>query len=391
MNSVPARRLPRPRVPALLGAIAVALGLLAGCGGAATRPSVISFNTGQCGVSWRHSLPGPQTLQIYNGSGAGAEVDLIDPANGAIYDEVDDLGPGSTAPLQVDLGSGSYALRCLIEDQDAVTGPVVRIGGHVKGQRAVQPVTEFDLVAPAKQYQVYVTARLVQLVAQARTLAADIQAGNLAAARAAWLSAHLTYEGLGAAYGTFGNFDTEIDGTATGLVGGAQSSQFTGFYRLEYGLWHGQSAQQLSGPAQVLLQDVLGLQAGFPTMEVALLDIGLRTHEIMENALQFQLSDEDDYGSGTTLATTLANIGGTEELLTILHPLLVPRYSALPQVYTWLTKLQALLGAQQQPGGTWTPVSQLSTTAREHIDAAADQLLAELAPIAVITQPRRTT
>ena len=37
-------------------------------------------------------------------------------------------------------------------------------------------------------------------------------------------------------------------------------------------------------------------------------DIGLRTHEILENTLQFQLTGHDDYGGGTTLATTLANI-----------------------------------------------------------------------------------
>ncbi len=122
-------------------------------------------------------------------------------------------------------------------------------------------------------------------------------------------------------------------------------------------------------------------------MEIDLLDIGLRTHEILENALQFQLTGHDDYGSGTTLATTAANITGTEELLTILHPLLVPRYAGLPQVYRWLARLQDLLHAQHH-GGSWTPVSKLSMIAREQIDAAASQSLEDLAPIAVITEPR---
>ena len=76
---------------------------------------------------------------------------------------------------------------------------------------------------------------------------------------------------------------------------------------------------------------MLGLQAAFPAMEVDLLDIGLRTHEILENALEFQLTGQDDYGSGTTLATTAANITGTRELLQILHPLLVARYRGLPR------------------------------------------------------------
>ncbi len=133
---------------------------------------------------------------------------------------------------------------------------------------------------------------------------------------------------------------------------------------------------------------MLALQAAFPAMEVDFLDLGLRTHEILENALQFQLSGHDDYGSGTTLATTGANITGTRELLTILHPILADRYPGLPGVYRWLGRLQALIDARHH-GPAWTPASQLPTLTRQQVDAAASQSLQELAPIAVITEPRR--
>jgi iron uptake system EfeUOB component EfeO/EfeM len=125
-------------------------------------------------------------------------------------------------------------------------------------------------------------------------------------------------------------------------------------------------------------------------MEIPLIDIGLRTHEILENALEFQLTGHDDYGSGTTLATTLANIQGTRELLSLLHPLLVTRYPGLPGVYTWLNRLQTLLEAEHQPDGTWVPVAQLPESARQDIDAACSQALQELAPIASIAEPRNT-
>ena len=115
---------------------------------------------------------------------------------------------------------------------------------------------------------------------------------------------------------------------------------WTGFHRLEYGLWHGQSAGQLTGVANKLVADIRGLRASWPDQEIDLIDMGLRTHEILENALQFQLSGHDDYGSGTTLATTGANIDGTRELLTILHPLLAPRYAGLPAVDSWLDRLR---------------------------------------------------
>jgi hypothetical protein len=58
-------------------------------------------------------------------------------------------------------------------------------------------------------------------------------------------------------------------------------------------------------------------------------------------------------------------------------------------VYAGLDRLDGLLVAEERRGGHWTPVSRLSTDRRQQIDAAAGQLLQELAPIAAITEPRR--
>ena len=261
-----------------------------------------------------------QTFQIRDSATGGAEADLVNPASGAVYAEVAGLGPGTTRPMRLDLGSGRYAFRCLIQDADTLTGPTVRVGGHHQGAPAILPVTTNDLLGPARVYHAYVSAGLNTLAQQVGVLAARIRAGHLDAARAAWLPAHLTYERLGAAYGTFGNYDTEIDGRPDGLPRGVSDPAFTGFYRIEYGLWHGQSARQLDGPAAKLDRDVRALRRFWPGMEINLLDLGLRTHEILENALEFQLTGHDDYGSGTTLATTAANITGTRELLAVLHP-----------------------------------------------------------------------
>ena len=91
-----------------------------------------------------------------------------------------------------------------------------------------------SLSSPDALYRNYVSADLGTLVGQTDALLADVRAGNLSAARQAWLTAHLTYERLGAAYGTFGDFDTEIDGRADGLPGGVNSPGFTGFYETKF-------------------------------------------------------------------------------------------------------------------------------------------------------------
>jgi iron uptake system component EfeO len=370
--------------------LAVSAGILAACGGSAPPANLVSVSNGGCGASWHLAGPGWHTFQIYNGAAEGAEVDLVNPANGAIYAEVNGLGPDTTSPMRLDVGSGSYAFRCLFEDYDPMTGPTVVVGGHTAGTPAILPITSNDLIAPGNEYHAYVAAGLNTLVSQTGVLAADVRAGNLAAARSAWLPAHLTYERLGAAYDSFGSFDTEIDGRPDGLPGGVGSPQWTGFYRLEYGLWHGQGGHELTPVADTLATDIRALRTSWPSTEINLLDIGLRTHEILENALEFQLTGHDDYGSGSTLATTEANVQGTLELLTVLHPLLAGRYAGLPAVYTWLDRLQSLLNQDKRPNGQWIPVSGLGASSREQIDAACSQALEELAPIAAITEPRLT-
>lgn len=199
---------------------------------------------------------------------------------------------------------------------------------------------------------------------------------------------HLQYETLGDAYDAFGDFDTEIDGRADAT--GVASPQWTGFYRLEYGLWHGQSLASLVPVASGLNSDVDQLIAWWQTQQVPLADLGRRAHEVIENALEFQLTGHDDYGSGTTLASTVASITASRVLLALLHPLLAPRYPGLPAVYSGLSQLQSLLEKEQLPNGWWVPVSALPDSARLAIDAACGQVLQELAPVASITEPRNT-
>ena len=360
---------------------------LSACSSGAAQPSnLVTVSSNQCGGAWSVQGPGWHTFQIDNQSTGGGEIDLIDPANGAIYAEVENTGPGTITPMRLNLGSGTYAFMCNFNDFNTQVGAKVTVGGHAKGTPAILPVSYNQTIPYAKKYQAHAEAGLKVLARKTATLAADVRAGDLTAAKKDWLTAHLRYQTLGAAYGTFGDYDGEIDGDANAT--GVNSPDWTGFYRLEYGLWHGQSAKELTPVAATLDKNVKALLAWWPAQQIPLSDVGLRTHEVLENALQFQLTGNDDYGSGTTLATTLANIQGTRYLLSLLHPLLAPRYAGLPAVYSGLDRLQSLIEKEHRPNGMWVPVSALPASARQAIDAACGAVLQSLAPIASITEPR---
>ena len=377
------------RLLAVVACAALTAALTACSSGGSAQPStVIDIDSGQCGGTWSVPGPGWHTLEIDDQDPNGADVDLTDPTNGAVYAEIEDAGPGTTNSLTIDFGSGKYALLCEIDDYNPTQGVTVTIPGHVAGTPAILPVTSNDLIPLVKKYQAEEEAALKVLAPETATLAAAVRAGNLTTARRDWLTAHLQYETLGDAYDAFGNFDTEIDGRADAT--GVSSPQWTGFYRLEYGLWHGQSLTSLVPVADTLNSDVDQLVTWWQTQQVPLTDIGRRAHEIIENALEFQLTGHDDYGSGSTLATVVANIAADRVLLSLLQPLLKARYSGLPAVYSGLDQLQSLLEKERLPDGWWVPESALPASTRQAIDAACGQLLQELAPIASITEPRST-
>ncbi|MGW2419661.1 EfeM/EfeO family lipoprotein [Streptomyces sp. NPDC001709] len=349
---------------------------------------VIDVSESRCGRGWTRPEPGLRTFDLHNSSDGAAEVYLEDPGSQVVYGEVEGIGPGTTRQLTVRLGKGTYAFKCVPDDADAVTGPTVHLTSGQRGPGAA-PVSEHDLIPPALAYQKWVGGGLDDVVRLTTKLKDALDRGDLAAARSAWLPAHLQYERLGAAYDAFGDADGAINGTDAGLPGGVHDKDFAGFHRIEYGLWHGESADGLRAPAAALVKAVTGLRDSWSQTRMDPAQLGLRAHEILENTVQFELTGRTDYGSGSNLATARANLDGTREVLSRLKPLLATRYAGLPELQKKLDRARHTLDALHH-GGPWTPLDRLSRAQRENVNALLGDLVERLASVATLCDPRRT-
>ncbi|PYC88124.1 iron permease [Streptomyces tateyamensis] len=356
--------------------------------GAATV--TVSDAQAECGKGFTVPQPGRQTFQMHNTGSKTSEVYLVNPATSAVYGEIEGLAPGTTRPLTATIGSGDLAWRCVPTGGDPVTSASVHVTGGT-AVKAVLPVAEDDLKAPLDQYKGYVNGGLAELLTLTQKLQADVHGGDLTAAKADWLTAHLRYSSLGAAYGTFADLDKKINGRADGLPAGVADQDFTGFHRVEYGLWHGQSAADLTPAADRLSADVADLVQKFPGQDFDAADLPLRSHEILENTLQFELSGGTDEGSGTNLATAEANVAGTRELLTVLQPLIEQRSpELLATVNAGMKRVGDLLAGAHRADGSWTPVQQLDPRTRAQLNGATGQLLEDLAPIPDLLEIRKS-
>lgn len=386
----------RARLTALLGVLAAIVAVVVVIT-LATRPGVVraapssdtevSAGTDDCGHGWGddgRTLGGAASFDVSNTTIAGVEVYLQSVDTQKVYLDLESIGAGAHAHARVSLGSGRYRFVCLPADADPAHGPTVRVGPAPPGTAltpGIVPVTRVDLIPPAQAYGAWVASRLPVLRQQVAAVAADAEEGDLPAAKRDWLTAHTTYETLGAAYGAFGPAGDAIDGLPRhGL---------TGFHAVEAPLFTGGSAAAAAGPARTLVSDVDTLIARFPEAQIDPGDMGLRAHEIVEDALRDVLGGAADAGSGTELATVDANLTGTIQALEPLRGILAPRYPQLAATEQSIAATQRLVEGFRAADGTWTPLSGLSTSQREHVDAALSETAELLAPVAAICDPRR--
>jgi hypothetical protein len=238
-------------------------------------------------------------------------------------------------------------------------------------------------------YRAYVAARLTSLQSQVAALAAAIAAGNLAQAQAAWLTAHLTWLDIGqddGAYGCFGALGGAIDGLAAGHPLGTADPGFTGFHRIEYDLWTAHSLTAAAADTATLQHlmtelEAVPLSTYLPATATAIGNWVLRPHEVLEDALRDSLTADDDYGSGTDLASLTADVAAVRELLSVLAPTLDPLAPRLISLATrQLDTLSAAITATRSGGG-WVSIEDLPTRQRQQVDADVGAALETLAPI----------
>jgi high-affinity iron transporter len=240
------------------------------------------------------------------------------------------------------------------------------------------PVTSRQMAGAVTAYRAYVEQNLTLESNEVQLLRSAISAGQLTAARSAWLTAHLTWHRIGGAYDAFGELGTSIDGTAAGLQAGVLSIQFAGFHKVEMDLWQSSNLTAAAVDAATLLTDVNELADKFPSQSIPATELPLRTHEILEDALRDELTGDDDYGSGTDMASVAADVDGTRELLSLEAPLLKQRAPDLVATVTaQLNRLDVAVAATQV-GGQWMEVTAIPLAQREQVDAAIGAVLENL-------------
>jgi iron uptake system EfeUOB component EfeO/EfeM len=370
-------------VAAVVAGVVVAIALMDGTTPTTRIPTSVTVNNLSCADGWLPPHSGQREIPVINAGSSVVDVTLLGSNNLLIYGEVEAMAPGTTRTMTAVIPPGRFRLGCTYSENATVYSPIVTVSGAaVHDAHPYRQVTYSQIAPLVTKYRAEVSAGLAVLATDTDRLRALADTGQLDQAKQAWLIAHLDYARLGAAYDTFGNFNDEIDGRPNGLPLGVADPSWTGFLRLEYALWQNQPAATVASVADQLDIYVHQLVLAFAEQTTPLNDLSLRTHEILENTLQFELTGETDQGSHTGLATAEANVQGTEMILGVIAPLLERGEPALfADLRSELYQLAALLNAYQLPDGSWTPVQSLTQAQREQLDGAIGNYLETVSPV----------
>jgi hypothetical protein len=210
------------------------------------------------------------------------------------------------------------------------------------------PVLPEEQASVREAYQQYVAGVLDRLTKDLAALRVAVAGSDRATARSAWLTAQLTWDRAGAAYGSFGDYADAIDGLPQGLPGGVRDPHFTGLRRIEYGLWHGEALGALLPRIDAVAEQVVVLRGDLPAATPDAIDLPLRVHEILEDALRFRRTGLTDLGAGSAMAETAADVDATAALLDLFGPLIDERRPDLrPAAHAGLERLRHAIAVRR--------------------------------------------
>jgi iron uptake system component EfeO len=369
------------RILALGAAGAAVVAGLAACGGSAKDgaatggPITVKASDTACDIA-RTDLPaGAHTFTVTN-SGAKVTEFYIYAAGDRVMGEVENVAPGLSRELKVELPAGTYETAC----KPGMSGKGIRAALKVSGS-AAPLARDAALAAAAENYQRYVRSQSAALVQRTQEFVAAVKAGDAALAKALYPVARTYWERIEPVAGIFGDLDPRIDGRED-VIG--EGMEFTGFHRVEKDLWTTGDISKDGPIADRLLADIHELAAKANDEKLSPLKLAGGAKELLDEVATGKITGEEERYSHTDLWDFSANVEGSKAALAALRPALEQRS---PELVTALDKefgtVEATLG-KHRVGDGWKPHTQLSKTELKELSDAINALAEPVSKVAAV-------
>ena len=361
-----------------LGLTAVASATLSACADkpdAASGAIAVAASDSACSLSSTKLKAGPSTFKVTNKGSRVTEFYVY--ADGdRIMGEVENIGPGLTRNLVVDLEKGSYQGAC----KPGMVGDGIREKITVTGQAAKALSDSQELKAAAASYARYVKSQTGALITKTTEFVDAVKAGNVDEAKALFPVARTYWERIEPVAEKFGDLDPITDGREPDAK--AENRDFTGWHRIEKQLWVEGNTDGMDPYADQLLANVKKIVKLGQDTPLTALELAQGSKGLLDEVATGKITGEEDAYSHTDLWDFKANIEGSEAAIASLRPVLEKQDPALvKQLDERFKALDTLLGQYQADDGTWTFYDQLT---KAQVKALSDSVAALSEPISQV-------
>lgn len=209
-----------------------------------------------------------------------------------------------------------------------------------------------DLVGPISNYKIFVAKHVDRLVEQTAAFTAAVKAGDLKTAQALYAPTRVNYETIEPIAELFNDLDNSINSRANDHEKKEADEGFTGFHRIEFGLFEKQSTEGLTPLANKLNSDVAELQGQIKMLTIPPEKMVGGAASLIEEVAQTKITGEEDRYSHTDLYDFQANVDGAKKIVDLLRPLTVKADAKLTdQVDRNFAKVDAILAKYKSGAG----------------------------------------
>ncbi|MGH6859675.1 MAG: iron uptake system protein EfeO [Phyllobacterium sp.] len=308
---------------------------------------LVTIKDGTCDPNAITVPAGRSTFKIVNKSDRALEWEILDGV--MVVEERENIVPGFSQTLQAKLKAGDYEITCGL-----LSSP--------RGTLHVTPSAESDaeaarpalvsFVGPLAEFQVFLLTQANSLVKATKSLDDAIKAGDIDKARALYQKACQPYKQIEPMADLFADLHNAIDPIADYLEKREQDPGFTGFHRLEYGLYASGSLDGLAPISAKLLADVTALKDRVRGLRIPPEQIAKGSARLVASIGESRIATGEDHYAKTDLADFEANLAGVTRMMALLKPVAM---GAAPALMTDIdgkaTAAAAALKALQGPNG----------------------------------------
>ncbi|MBY8872215.1 cupredoxin domain-containing protein [Micromonospora sp. PLK6-60] len=326
-----------------------------------------------CEVGTTELAAGQITFSVRN-SGSKVNEFYVYAAGDRVMGEVENIAPGLTRELRVELPAGAYETAC----KPGMSGRGIRGALKVTGESAPKAV-DATLAEATAGYQRYVTSQTAELLTRTGEFVTAVKAGDVARAKALYPVTRTYWERIEPVAESFGDLDPKIDGREEVVEEGME---FTGFHRIEKDLWTTGDISKDGPIADQLLTDVKAIVAKANAEKLTPLQLANGAKALLDEVASGKITGEEERYSHTDLWDFNANLEGSKAAIAALRPALEQRAPELvTQLDAEFANVEQVLG-RHRAGDGWKLHTALSTAELKELSDSVNALAEPVSRVA---------